>query len=543
MHVAARRVPCHKVSHSALAGPGQKAHRMSRADLIIAADFGTSSVKLGVVAEGMQLRATQVESYPVALQSGGVAEQNPADWWAALARGIAALEAEAPGTLSRVGALVFSAQMCGVTCVDKAGTPLRPCIIWQDIRAASLARNLIGGFPSALGYNLGRLARWLPIANGAPAKNGMDPIAKWHFLMREEPEVWAATHRTLDVKDWLIHRATGRFVTTADSANLTWLMDTRPGREGWSETLSRMTRTPLDKLPEIVDGTDVVGTLTPTAAAELGLSADVPVVAGAGDVTATALGSGAVGDGALHLCISTSAWVSGFFSRRQLSVPHSFATVASSAGYRPLLIATQESAGSALEWVARLMGHGDVPDLDAAFGDVGEFREDDPFLIPWFAGERVPVDNDALRGVIHGLSIDHDQKAVARAALEGVALNLRWAYEAVAKKPGVQLDGPIPLVGGGASNPVLAQLVAGALGREVIIGESRHAGVLGTATLAAPMMGWDPDVWHAAARLSDRTTARYAPLPGRREMIERRYARLRKLRKAMVKTYAGAGHD
>ncbi|WP_375686985.1 FGGY-family carbohydrate kinase [Pseudooceanicola sp. LIPI14-2-Ac024] len=511
---------------------------MSRGELVIAADFGTSSVKLGVVDAGLQLLSRRVEAYPLQLASGGVAEQRPEDWWSALARGLSAIEADLPGTLSRAGALVFSAQMCGVTCVDKDGTPLRPCIIWQDIRAANIARDLIGGFPEVLGYNIPRLTRWIPIANGAPAKNGMDPIAKMHFLMRNEPDLWKRTYRTLDVKDWLLHRATGRFVTTADSANLTWLMDTRPGREGWSEALSKMTGTPLDKLPEIVDGTEVVGTLTPRAAAELGLPADLAVVAGGGDVTATALGSGAVADGALHLCISTSAWVSGFFPKRILSVPHSYATVCSSAGYRPLLIATQESAGSALEWVAKLMGN--PPEVATFFGDVGQWKEDDPFVIPWFAGERVPVDNEALRGVIHGLSIDHDRQAVARAALEGVALNLRWAYESVAKKPGVKLDGPMPLVGGGAANPVLAQCVADALNREVVTGESRFAGVLGTAALAAPEMGWDPDVWHAARRLADRVTARYEPLPGRREQIERRYAKLAKLRKAMVKSYGSA---
>ncbi|WP_370281976.1 FGGY-family carbohydrate kinase [Pseudooceanicola sp.] len=513
---------------------------MSRGTLIIAADFGTSSVKLGVVAEGMKLLSRRIESYPVQLGSGGVAEQRPEEWWAALARGLSHIEADMPGTLSRAGALVFSAQMAGVTCVDRDGVPLRPAIIWQDIRAARLARGLIGGFPEALGYNLPRLAKWIRVANGAPAKNGMDPIAKMHFLMREEPETWARTYRTLDVKDWLVHRATGRFVTTGDSANLTWLMDTRPGREGWSETLSEMTGTPLDKLPEIVDGCEVVGELTPRAAAELGLPPDLAVVAGGGDVTATALGSGAVEDGALHLCISTSAWVSGFFPKRVISVPHSYATVASAAGFRPLLIATQESAGSALDWVARLMGYGDTPDLAAAYGELGTWRDDDPFLLPWFAGERVPVDNDALRGTIYGLSIDHDRQAVARAAIEGVALNLRWAYDSVAKKRGVQLDGPLPLVGGGAANPELAQTVADALNREVTTGETRFAGVLGTAALAAPYMGWDRDVWHAAARLGNRVQTRYAPLPGRREMLERRYARLRRLRKRMVKSY-GSG--
>ena len=186
-----------------------------------------------------------------------------------------------------------------------------------------------------------------------------------------------------------------------------------------------------------------------------------------------------------------------------------------------------------------MIGYGDVPDMGAAFGDVGPFQADDPMLIPWFAGERVPVDNDSLRGVLHGLSIDHDRRAVARAAIEGVVLNLRWAYESVTAKPGVQTEGPLPLVGGGASNPMLAQCMADALGREVTVGDPRYAGVLGTAALAAPQMGWDADVWSAARHLADRVTARYEPDPARQQMLEARNDRLKRLRKTMLRSYKG----
>ncbi len=94
---------------------------------------------------------------------------------------------------------------------------------------------------------------------------------------------------------------------------------------------------------------------------------------------------------------------------RVLSVANSYATISSSLAYRPLLIASQENAGSALEWAVRISGgetEGEA--LNGAFDDMGAPQGDDPFFLPWLAGERVPVDNEALRGVFHGLALHHD---------------------------------------------------------------------------------------------------------------------------------------
>ena len=121
----------------------------------------------------------------------------------------------------------------------------------------------------------------------------MDPPAKMLWLKRHEPEVYAQAWKLLDVKDWLILRATGHAATTADLANVTWMMDTRKGREGWSDALVSRFGLRRELLPDIVDGTASPGGLTDAAASELGLPAGLPVFAGAGDVCAAALGSGA----------------------------------------------------------------------------------------------------------------------------------------------------------------------------------------------------------------------------------------------------------
>ena len=509
-------------------------------DLIISADFGTSGVKIGAVDDHMNLVAHSVENYPLHLPGPSQAEQIPEDWWSAFARGVGRLSTEIPDLANRTGAIVFCAQMAGLVCADARGAPLRPALVWLDKRSAPLMEKVLGGWPKISGYGIGALARWLPVANGAPSHNGMDPIGKMLWIKQNEPRIYDTSAYLLDVKDWLLHRATGEFATTADSANLTWLMDTRRGREGWSPALARRVGISLDKLPKIVDGGSVVGGLTQAAAAQLGLRADIPVMGGGGDVTATAVGSGAVEDGALHICMSTSSWVSGFFNRRVLSVAHSYATITSSIGHRPLLIATQESAGAALQWLAegfdprqRDMGEG----LEQFYDDFDEVQPDDPFFLPWLAGERVPVDEERLRGGFIGLALRHDLKAVKRSVIEGVALNTRWAFEKVASQRDAKTGDSIPLVGGAAQNPHLAQALADALNCQIRVGYARMSGVLGAASMAAPALGWFDTVWDAAKQIDDRRGPVYDPNPATVAMVNERYARLDKLRAGLVKLY------
>lgn len=513
---------------------------MTTRDLIISADFGTSGVKVGAVDGEMQLIARSRENYPLHLPGPSQAEQAPEDWWAAFARGVARLATEVPDLAERTAGLVFCAQMAGLVPVDARGVPLRPALVWLDKRASSLMEDVLGGWPRISGYGIGVLLRWLPLANGAPSHNGMDPIGKMLWVKQHEPDVYDKAAYLLDVKDWLIHRATGAFTTTADSANLTWLMDTRRGQEGWSPVLARRVGLSLDKLPSIVDGADSVGPLTEAAAAQLGLRAGIPMFGGAGDVTATAIGSGAVEDGALHLCMSTSSWVSGFFNRRVLSVSSSYATITSALEYRPLLIATQESAGAALQWLAEGF---DPSQRDAEEGlaefytDFGATQSDDPFFLPWLAGERVPVDDARLRGAFVGLALRHGLDEVKRSVIEGVALNTRWAFEKVAAERDAKTNGSVPLVGGAAQNPHLAQALADALNTQVRVGHARMSGVLGAAAIAAAGLGWASSVWDAAKSINGRDGPVYDPDPGRVAMTNDRYAKMKDIRGRLVKSY------
>ncbi len=500
------------------------------ARLIIAADFGTTGVKIGVVDRDFRLVAWTTEPYPLAIDGRtGAAEQNPQDWWNAAKRGMVWLAAEVPALSERAAALVFCAQMCGVVCTDQFGAPLRPCLIWLDKRAGLTARRLVGGFCSYEGYGLTKLARWVPLANGVPSLNGADPPAKMLWLRDNEPETWRSTAKLLDVRDWLLLRATGRAVTTSDCANLTWMMDSRAGRIGWSPSLMRLVGVDRTRLPDIVDGSAIVGGLRADAAQQLGLREGLPVVAGSGDVCAAALGTGAVTDGALHIHVGTSSWIGGFFPSRRLSVAKHYATIASAANGRPLLIASQEISGECLNWAARTFGSGGADDHPIeALMKIAECEpsKQDPLFLPWLAGERMPVDDERLRGGFLGLSLAHDRRHLARAVLEGMALNLRWALEYVSRERGVQI-GAIPVVGTVAGAQFFTQLLADVLQRPLQMLEvPTCAGLLGVSTFAATAVEWTASPWEAAQRCAHKSVL-IVPDGARADFYAYRLARLK----------------
>jgi len=284
------------------------------------------------------------------------------------------------------------------------------------------------------------------------------------------------------------------------------------------------------RLPEIVDGSTIVGGLRAQAAKDFGLREGLPVIAGSGDVCASALGTGAVADGALHIYVGTSSWIGGFFPSRRLSISKHFATITSAAMARPLLIACQETSGECLNWATKAFGV-NAPEENAIDALISvaqscEPGDENPLFLPWLAGERMPIDDDTLRGGFLGLSLTHDRRHLARAVLEGMALNLRWALESVSHERGVQ-SGILRVVGTVVSNKFFGQLLADVLQRPLQMIESpTYAGVLGVSTFAATALGWTKSPFDAASHCA-RATVLINPDTGRADYYARRLVRLK----------------
>ncbi|MBV9550443.1 MAG: FGGY-family carbohydrate kinase [Alphaproteobacteria bacterium] len=473
------------------------------ADLVLGFDFGTSAVKAALLRRDGAIAAHAERSYPLHLPQPGWAEQAPQDWERAMQVVVADLIKAIPDAAARVAAIGLSAQMGGVIPVDAEGTVLHPALIWLDTRSAAVAREIAGGKLSVAGYEPLKLARWLWLTGGAPSLSGKDAISKIVWLNRNRAELWPRVHKLLDVKDYLLARCTGRFVTSYDCAHLTWLFDARNGRRSWSAQLLRVIGLDRALLPDIARATDLAGGLTARAASALGLRQGTPVSVGAGDVAAAAIGAGDPGGGALHLYLGTSAWLAARVPRSRVDPRTGIGCLTSADGDGFLLIATQENAGSCLEWGRKLLGlaEGDFSGFEATA------RRFEPtphvaMFFPWLAGERVPVDDPRIRGGFAGLSLASGPEEIAFAIHEGVALNVRWAmrsFDRLSGRPAQRLR----LVGGGARNLFWAQMFADVLGREIEVMEApEYCGTRGAALIAAVAAGWHANLDSAAAMIA-----------------------------------------
>ncbi len=492
-------------------------------------------MKAGLVeASSLRVRAKAVDKAVIEYPRPGWAEQDPEKLWDQVSRLSQRLLEENKG-LRPVIALGFSAHMAGTVFLDRAGRPLRNAIIWLDERAAGLPKELFQGFPRIAGYNALRLYEFLRVTGGAPGKTGKDPLSKIVWVRENEPDVYNSTWRVVGVTGYLVYRATGRALASPDEASLTWLADTRKLPPSWSKKLVEKYGIRADILPEIVEAHRVAGRLLPKAASELGLEGDIPVITGSGDVAAAAIGSGAVGEGELHVYIGTSDWVAGHSTKRLVDVTRYVGSIASGLPGKYLVVAEQETAGAVLDWAMELLGLGEE------YGRLEELVSTTPpgarglIFAPWFFGERCPVDDPRARGALVGLTSIHGRGDVLRAVMEGVALNIRWAFDAITGlvKPVASLRA----IGGGCSSDTWCEILASALGVRVDrVAEPENAVLRGVAALALAGTGRAAGVEEAARRV--RVSKSFTPQPGLREKYSRLYKVFKQFYHSVRKVYA-----
>lgn len=499
--------------------------------LILGYDFGTSAVKAALFDQNGKLVGHSSESYQLILPEQGWAEQRPDDWWQSMIQATQKLLIKTEVDPSAICAIGLCAQMCGTVAVDKQGKALQNALIWLDTRSAPIARRITDGLIKVSGYGIAKLLRWLWLTNGAPNLAGKDPISKILWIKEQRKDTWKETYKVLDVKDYLLFRLSNKFVTTQDCAHVSWLMDTRPDKRSWSSALLKSVNLSSDNLPEIAYGTEVIGTLTDIAADELGLKANMPIVGGAGDVGAYAIGSGQVKDGAVHIHCGTGGWIAAHLNRRAVDIFSSVATICAPEADRYLLVAAQETAGASVEWAVKNLAV--LKDGQPDYVAFDELAKKSPagakglFFFPWMFGERVPVDDDKIRGGFLNMSLEHGRPELARAVLEGVALNTRWALNPVEKITGSQ--GNIRLMGGGAVSDLWCQIFADVLQRPIEqVFQPEFGGCRGAAMAAAVGAGWFENLEAATAMVQVNKT--FEPNKAFAKLYEKKF-------KAFVKNY------
>ncbi|MFW9993548.1 MAG: FGGY-family carbohydrate kinase, partial [Candidatus Odinarchaeota archaeon] len=330
---------------------------------IISHDMGTSSNKAVLVTVTGEIVDHATRSYPsgTIVPQPGYAEQVPDEYVAAIIDSTRELMDKTRINTEHVVGITFCTQMQGFIAIDRDGNPLTNNYTWLDSRgSANIHRGkyrLFGSLVKIIGYSPLRLWRFLRITGGAPGQAGKDQIPKMFWLCENHPEIYEKTYKFLDAKDYAIYKLTGEIATSVDLAAIWWLLDTRKKSKSynkWSKKLCKMLKLPglIDRLPEVRNPADRMGTLLPNVAKEMGLDPGTLVINGVGDMTAAAVGSGAIAEGEFHMSVGTSGWIAGHVTQRKTDLFHYTGCVASAYPEKYYLaLGEQEIAAGAFEWL------------------------------------------------------------------------------------------------------------------------------------------------------------------------------------------------
>jgi xylulokinase len=487
---------------------------MMDAQHILAVDLGTSGCKTALVSLEGRVAGWAFTAVPLHILPGGGVEQDPSDWWNAFVSSARKVLTETKFPPAAVAAICCSCAGEGTVAVDREGRALRNAILYADARGGRHIRRHVRGLLNVVGYDALKLVRWVRLTGGAPSLTGKDPAAHMLLIRNEHPDVYAATYKFLNVLDYMNLRLTGRFVATSDSILTSWVTDNRHlERIRYDQGLLAASGIANDKFPELVACTEVLGGLLPHAASELGLPCSTPVVAGAVDTSAAAIGSGAVADYDPHLYVGTSSWIGAHVAFKKTDVLTQVASVPCAAPARYLMIAMQSVAGGALAFLKdrilfnqprssmaevrptchNALSHEVQPpnvyellDQMAVRAPAGSHGL---FFAPWFTGERSPAADSHLRAGLFNLSLEHSRQDVVRACLEGVALNTRWMLKPVERFLGRRLE-ELTIVGGGGVSDLWCQIFADVLGVRIRqLQEPMQSNALGAAYIGAVGLG------------------------------------------------------
>ncbi len=492
------------------------------AKLLLGVDVGTSGTKALLLDAGGKVRATASAAHPSLLPRPGWSEQRPDDWWTSACRAIKAGLRQAHATGRDVAGVGLAGQMHGSVCLDARGTVLCNALLWNDQRTTTEC--------AEIERRAGGRAELIKLVRNVALTGYQAPKILW--LRKHQPRRFARVRTVLLPKDYINFRLTGVRSSDVSDASGTLLFDV--ARRCWSGEL--MARLKLDAalFPPVAESCTVIGELTPAAARATGLRAGTPVVAGAGDQAAAAVGTGVVRAGIVSATLGTSGVM---FAHSPRPVPNDAGLLQSFCHAVPgawCVFGCMLSAGGSLQWARevfyadRLAAARTSAARDALYtamiAEAARASADDlPVFHPYLTGERCPHAHPHARGAFVGLTRAQTRGTLLRALIEGITLNLARQLDLI-RNSGVPIR-EVRLAGGGARNPWWRQLQADTYGVRCVALRSEEGSALGAALLAGVGVGAFPSV-PAACAATITSAKSYRPHPARTRQYAARAPRL-----------------
>ncbi len=433
-------------------------------------DVGTGGSRAVLIdSQGAIIAAETVEHQPFASPEIGWAEQNPQDWWRASAEAIRKILANSNVQAAEIGAIGLSGQMHGAVFLDEAGEVLRPSIIWCDQRTNKQCRDLMEKIGAEKLIEL--------VSN--PALPNFT-LTKMLWSRENEPEIWNRVRAVLLPKDYIRFRLSGSKATDVADASGTLMLDVENRK--WSNELLAAVKISENLLPELYESHEITGKISAAGASETGLKEGTPIVAGAGDNAAGAVGMGVVKVGAVSATIGTSGVIFAVTEQPSIDLRGRIHTFCHAIPNRWHVTGVTQAAGFSFRWFK------DNFAADKSFDDLVKGASKIPagadglLWTPYLMGERTPHIDSLVRASLIGLTANHTEAHVVRAILEGVAFSLRDAIE-IFRELNIPIE-TIRLGGGGAKSALWRQIQADVYGQKVEILAAEEGAAFGAALLA-----------------------------------------------------------
>ncbi|MDF2926855.1 MAG: gluconokinase [Paenibacillaceae bacterium] len=450
---------------------------------IVAVDIGTTSTKTLVIrtADGYVVAGCSIE-YPMFTPRADIAEQDPEQIFQAVTAGIHAVIGKAAIKKEQILCVSFSSAMHGLIAMDAQGKPLTRLITWADNRAVAVLDEI------KREHN----GHGIYLRTGTPI-HPMSPFLKLVWMKSAMPEIHAAAHKFIGIKEYIMYRWLGRYVVDYSIASATGLFNLE--QLAWDEEALRLAGITADRLSEPVSTVHVLEGIHPALAAEMGLPS-TPVVAGASDGVLANLGSGAFEPGVWAVSIGTSGAVRAVTRTPKTdpegrlfcyALKEDFWVVGGAINNGGIMFRWVRDTLATLEAAeGRRLGM-DPYDYLAGLAAEVPAGSDGLIFLPFLAGERAPYWNANARGVFFGLSLVHQKKHMIRAVLEGVMYRIHSVAEALTGLLGEPSE--IRASGGFARSPFWRQIMVDVLGTPATVPNAIEASGLGAAQLGLFALG------------------------------------------------------
>ena len=457
-------------------------------------DIGTSFIKVALTKITDKIEfvgATVMGTHNNTTMDGKGVEQNADEWWDYICRGTQELLKNNGVSSDQIKGISFCSQMNGTVLVDEHGSVVRPPMTFLDRRADQEFKNYFDSGIRIHGLNIWKLLKALHHTKMVPV-GAYFPIWKYKWVQKNEPEKFAQVHKFLDVGDYLLFKTTGRFVRTEDSAFSSALNDCREGHSGWSHAMAKAYGIDEEHLPEIVQNTDIVGSLSAEIAEQMGLKAGTPVIAGAGDVSMVAIGCGNTQKNLTSIYCGTSGSVCTVVNR-EIQLPDIM--MISIKGPNPsqkYLYGELETAGKCFAWARQLIGK--IDNTEYSYEECAMMISKTPpgarglLYTPFLHGCKTPFEDGNIRSTLSGIELETSRGELLRAVVEGICFHFRWLLECQAQK--CKISDTIRFAGGLARLNILGQILADITGHTIeTVKHPQYVGALGASAIAAIGLG------------------------------------------------------